>query len=140
MSGGSARTLRNFSLERWQDLVLLDIRKSSFQHLTVNWNLNVLEMALKTLHFVQGLSRTPLLCFPRYLTTRFPKMNLRKQNVENRKSGNLKIQKPRFTNKCPDHRAALACGALGMWHGNLFSDNMFVRYRGINNKGVLERP
>ena len=61
MSGRSARPIRNFSLELWQDLVSHGIRKSTFQHLTVNWNLNVLEMALKTLHFVQGLSRTPLL-------------------------------------------------------------------------------
>ena len=67
MSGGRALSIRNFSLELWQDLVLLDFRKSTFQHLTVNWNFNVLEMALKTLHFVQGLSRTPLLFIPRYL-------------------------------------------------------------------------
>ena len=64
MSGRSARSIRNFSLELAQDLVLLDIRKSTFQHLTVNWNLNVIEMALKTLHFVQGPSRTPLLFIP----------------------------------------------------------------------------
>ena len=102
MSGRSARTIRNFSLELWQDLVLLDIRKSTFQHLTVNWNLNVLEMSLNTLRFVQGLSRTPLFFFPRYLTTRFCKMILQKQkNLENRTSENLEIPKPRFTNKCP---------------------------------------
>ena len=71
MSGRSARSIRNFSLELWQDLVLLDVRKSTFQHLTVNWNFNVLEMALKTLHFVQGLSRIPLLFIPRYLTNIF---------------------------------------------------------------------
>ena len=63
MSGRIARSIRNFSLELWQDLVSLDARKSTFQHLMVNWNFNVLEMALKTLHFVQGLSRTPLLFF-----------------------------------------------------------------------------
>ena len=71
MSGGSARTIRRYSLELWQDLVLLDVRKSTFQHLTVNWNFNVLEMALKTFHFVQDLSRTPLLFIPRYLTNIF---------------------------------------------------------------------
>ena len=43
-----------------------------FQHLTVNWNLNVLEMAFKTFHIVQGLSSTPLLFIPRYLTNIFP--------------------------------------------------------------------
>ena len=63
MLGTSARSIRNFSPELWQDLVLHGIRKSTFQHLTVNWNLNVLEMAFKTPHFVQGLSRTPLLFF-----------------------------------------------------------------------------
>ena len=77
------------------DLVLLDIRKSTFQHLTVNWNFNVLEMALKTFHFVQRLSRTPLFFFPRYLTTRFPKRILQqKRTLKNRKSENLKFQKP----------------------------------------------
>ena len=68
MSGGSALSIRRHSVELWQDLVLLDVRKSTFQHLTVNWNLNVLEMALKTLNFVQGLSRSPLLFIPRYET------------------------------------------------------------------------
>ena len=36
MSGRSARSIRNFSLELWLDLVLHGIRKSSFQHLSVN--------------------------------------------------------------------------------------------------------
>ena len=36
VSGRSARTIRNFSFELSPDLVLLDIRKSTFQHLTVN--------------------------------------------------------------------------------------------------------
>ena len=40
MSGRSARTIHNFSFELWQDLVLHGIRKSTFQPLTVNWNLN----------------------------------------------------------------------------------------------------
>ena len=61
--------MRNFSLELSQDLVLLDIRKSTFQHLTVDCNFNVLEMALKTIRFVQGLARTPLLYFLRYFKT-----------------------------------------------------------------------
>ena len=61
MSGGSARSICKFSLELWQDLVLHGIRKSTLEHLTVNWNFNVLQIALKTILFVQGLSRTPLL-------------------------------------------------------------------------------
>ena len=85
------QSMRNFSLELSQDLVLLDVRKSTFQHLTVNWNLNVLEMALKTIHFVQGLSRTPLLFVPRYLTTRFPKNILQKKKTS--RIENLEIWK-----------------------------------------------
>ena len=45
--------------ELWQDLVLHGIRKSTFQHLRVNWSFNVLAMAFKTFLFVQGLSKTP---------------------------------------------------------------------------------
>ena len=37
VSGTRARTIRNFSLEISPDLFLLDIRKSTFQHLTVNF-------------------------------------------------------------------------------------------------------
>ena len=57
------RTLAGFG-----HLVLHGVRKSTFQHLTVNCHFNVVEMALKTFHFVQGLSRTPLLFIPRYYT------------------------------------------------------------------------
>ena len=72
VSGGSARSIRNFSLELWQDLVLHGIRNFTFQHLTANWNFNVLGMAFKTFHIIHGLSRTPVLFSPRYPTTRFP--------------------------------------------------------------------
>ena len=93
MSGGSARTIRRYSVELWQDLVLHGIRKSTCQHLTVNCTLNVLDMALKTLHFVQGLSRTPLLFILRYLANIFSeKYFAGRENLENRKSGNLKNQ------------------------------------------------
>ena len=78
--------MRNFSLELWQDLVLHGIRKSSFQHLTVNWNFNVLEMALKTLDFVKGLSRTPVLFIPRYLANIIFENMFQQTNLENRKS------------------------------------------------------
>ena len=66
-----------FSPELSPDLVLHGIRKSTFQNLTVNWNLNVLEMALKAFHIVHALSRTPLLFIPRYLTNIFPERFLR---------------------------------------------------------------
>ena len=91
MSGRSARGIRNFSLELWQDLVLLDNRKSTFQHLTVIWNFHVLEMDLKTFHFVQGRSRTPLLFIPRYLTNIFSENMLQKEQIS--RIGNLKTWK-----------------------------------------------
>ena len=47
MSGGSARSIRNFSLELWQELVWHGTGKTTFQHLMVNWNFNVLEIASK---------------------------------------------------------------------------------------------
>ena len=88
---GSARTIRRHSVELWQDLVLHGIRKSTFQHLTVNWNFNVLEMVLKTLHFVQGPSRTPLLFIPRYRTNIFFENILQIEEIsKNRKYENLK--------------------------------------------------
>ena len=97
MSGRSARTIRNFSLELWQDLVLLDIRKSTFQHLTVNWNFNALEIALKTLRFVQVLSRTPFSFIPRYLTNIFFKNMLQKEhNLENLKISKIDPGKLKF--------------------------------------------
>ena len=97
MSGGSTRSIRNFSLELWQDLVLLDIRQSTSQHLTVNWNLNVLEMAFKTIHFVKGLSRTPLFfsSISHHQISQNDCANNKISRIEN-----LKIQKPMFTNKC----------------------------------------
>ena len=59
-------------------------------------------MALKTFHIVQGPSRTPLLSFPRYLTTIFSKNIFAENgNLEKRTYENLKIPQPRFTNKCP---------------------------------------
>ena len=115
MSGGSARSMRNFSLELWQDLVLHGIRKTTFQHLTVNWNVNVLGMALKTLRFVKDLSRTLLSFVPRCLTTRSRKLKIRS-------SENLK---------------SLIIEFCFLQH---ILENMLVRYRGQNNKGVLDRP
>ena len=58
-------------------------------------------MALKTLPIVQGLSRTPLLFVLDISPPDFSKICCANRNPENRKSDNLKIQKPRFTHKCP---------------------------------------
>ena len=91
MSGGSARTIRRHSVELWQGLVLHGVRKFTFQHLTVNCHFNVVEMGVRTLHFVQGLSRTPLLFIPRYLTNLFFKNILQKQNIS--RINNLKLWK-----------------------------------------------
>ena len=132
MSGRSARTIRNFSLELSQDLVLLDIRKSTFQHLTINWNLNVLEMALKTLHFVQGLSRTPLVFFSSISHHQnFQNYFAKTKNLENRKSENLQIQKPRFTNKCP------ASGKPGWGKTSKHRKNVYVHSICIHSPYLL---
>ena len=64
----TARTVRTHKHNFSRDLVLHGIRKSTFRKY---WNFNVLEMAFKTLHFVPGLSRTPLLFIPRFLTNIF---------------------------------------------------------------------
>ena len=48
-------------------------------------------MALKTLHFDQGLSRTPLLFIPRYLTNIWSENNLQKEQIS--RIENLKILK-----------------------------------------------
>ena len=65
-------------------------------------------MVLKTLHFVQGLSLTPLLfssmSHHQISQTYFATTN----NLEDWKSENLKIPKPRFTNKCPAFEMHLA--------------------------------
>ena len=75
MSGGTAQTVRRQRNKLSRDLVLHGIRKSTFEHLTVNWNFNVLEMALKIFRFVQGLPITPLFLFLRYFKTRFRKLS-----------------------------------------------------------------
>ena len=71
MSGRSARTIRNFSLELSQDLVLPNVGQVDFHDFRKYWNFNVLEMALKTFRFVQGLHITPLFFFLRYFKTSF---------------------------------------------------------------------
>ena len=58
----------------------------------MNGNFNVLEMALKTLRFVQGLSRTPLLFFLDISPPEFQDPVHRNKNLENRKSGSLPKQ------------------------------------------------
>ena len=52
-------------------------------------------MALKTLHIVQCLSRTPLLFIPRYLTNIHFKLILGKQKINKKNTGHLKDWKRR---------------------------------------------
>ena len=73
-------------------------------------------MALKTLHIVQGLSRTPLLFIPRYLTNILFEHILQKENLENRQYGNLEIQKPRFTNRSPGNEEDIRAGYQDVLH------------------------
>jgi len=63
VSGRSARTIRNFSLELSPDLVLPNVGQVDVHDFRKYWNFNVLEMALKTISVVQGITRTPLLYF-----------------------------------------------------------------------------
>ena len=62
----NSRPLFNFKpsiIKTTSVLFVMTVRKSTFQYFTADWNFNVVEMTLKTLHFVQGLPRTPLLFF-----------------------------------------------------------------------------
>ena len=61
MSGRSARTIRNFFLELSPDLVLPNVGQVDFHDFLKHWNFNVLDMALKTFRFVQGLPITHVL-------------------------------------------------------------------------------
>ena len=63
MSGRSAWSIRNYSLELLQDLVLPNVGQVDVHDFRKYWNFNVLEMALKTISVVQGITRTPLLYF-----------------------------------------------------------------------------
>ena len=87
MSGKSARSVRNFSLELWQDLVLPNVGQVDFHDFLKYWNFNVLEMALKTFRFVQGLPIAPLFFFDN------SKPDFANLFFENRKSGNMEISK-----------------------------------------------
>ena len=115
VSRRNARTIRNFSLELSQDLVLLDIRKSTFQHLKVNWNFNVFGIAINTLRFVKGLPITPSL-FLRCFKTVFRQMISPTSKI--RESENLKNPETHFpwlTNKWPEpntyfHICVCVCG------------------------------
>ena len=62
-----------------------------FNTFPVNWHFKVVEMAFKTIHFIPGLSRTPLSFIPRYLTNIFFEHILQKQQIS--RIENLKISK-----------------------------------------------
>ena len=89
----SAWTVRRRRHKFSRDLVLHDIRKCTFLKY---WIFNVLEMVLKTFHFVPGLCRTPLLFIPRYLTNIFSKIFTRK-----RKTGIWVSKNPEFVSGSP---------------------------------------
>ena len=82
MSGRSARTIRNFSLEVSPDLVLLDIREFTFQHLTVNWEVTSSQNGLNP-PFPIPSSRTQASIFYIYIS-HYPSQ---KQNNENQDLG-----------------------------------------------------
>ena len=129
MSRVKGRTVRRHRHNFSRDLVLHGIRKSSFRKY---WNFNVLEMALKTFHFVSGLSRTPLLSIPRSLTNIFYRRYcLGKIKTENQKSGNLKLidlflptPPPPLPPPLLGPAAAIVLPWPVAWHGNIFSEIM----------------
>ena len=130
MSRGSAWSIRRYAVELWHDLVLHGIRKTILKHLTVNWNFNVLEMALKTFQSRDYPGHLYYLFFdisPTYFSQTFPR---------NIKTGIWVSQNPEFVHVFFKNlglfRFSVCC--------KICSGNMLVAYRGITNKGVLERP
>ena len=92
---------------------------------------------LQTLHIVQGLSRTPLLVIPRYLTNIIFEHIFQKKNLENRKSENLKFQKPWFTNKCPVNRKS---GSPGGPAGPPRTCWFKIAFRRLKTKQKQQKP
>ena len=90
----SGNTLRNLIDPGYPMFCITEESNLELSGFEVNWNSYVLGMALKIINFVQSLSRTPLFCFTRNLTTRFSKNILqthrisRIQNLEIWKSQN----------------------------------------------------
>ena len=93
MSGRTARSIRNFSLELSQDLVLPNVGQVDFHDFRKYWKFNELEMAVKTFRFVQGRPITPLFFFLRYFKTKCVKHICFKSKIW--KSQNLKVWKRR---------------------------------------------
>ena len=58
MSGRSAWSIRNFSLELWQDLVLLNIRKVDFRDFWNYWKATSSQNGLKIFLFVPVFGNT----------------------------------------------------------------------------------
>ena len=112
MSGRSARTIRNFSLELSPDLVLPNVGQVDLHDFRKHWNFNVLEMALKTFRFVQGLPITPLFCFLRYFKTRFSKFVLQT------KTEIFKVWRRRTSNNNRDLSSQKCFGVRGVWSGD----------------------
>ena len=93
VSGRRARSIRNFSLDLWQDLVLPNAGQVDFHDFRKYWNFNELEMALKTFRFVQGLHITPLFFFLWYFKTTQIKLICLKSEIW--KNENIKVWKRR---------------------------------------------
>ena len=116
MSGRSARSIRKFSLELWQDLVLPNVGQVDFHDFRKYWNFNELEMALKTFRFVQGLHITPLFFFLRYFKTIYFKLICLKSEIW--KSGHLKVWKRR----APENNRDLSSQKCFNFRGVLIDD------------------
>ena len=102
----SARNIRNFSVELWQDLVGLTWhQKVHFPTFDGKLELQCTRNGPQNPPFCPGsLSRTPLLFITRYLTNINAKLISQKEQIS--RIANLKIQKPRFTNRSPEKHTA----------------------------------
>ena len=89
VSGRSARTIRNFSLELSPDLVLPNVGQVDFHDFRKYWNFNVLEMVLKTFRFVQSLPINTFILFSSIFQNKFSQTYV----CWHRKSGNMEISK-----------------------------------------------
>ena len=89
MSGRSAQTIRNFSLELPQELVLQNVGQVDFRDFRKYWDFNVLEMSFKTIRICPGSPQNTFY----YFSSMFQNQIVSNYVPQNQKSRNLKIKK-----------------------------------------------
>ena len=103
MSGRSARTIRFLFSRTSAGSGLTGRQKVHFSTFDGKLESQCTRNGPKNPPFCPGSLQNTFIVFPRYLTTRFPKIISQQKKLENRTSENLKFQTPRFTNKCPGY-------------------------------------